>query len=133
MDAVLDLDAALLQQVGQLAHVVLRLGHGQAVAGHDHHPPGIGEHGRRVLGRNLAHRDVRREAAVSPGPGRSHFDLAEGAEQHIGERPVHGLAHEPGEDRARGADQRAADDEQVVLKNEACRGDGKAARKRKAS
>ena len=47
---------------------------------------------------------------------------AEAAEDDRDEVAVHRLAHDVGEDRARGADERAGDDQQVVRQREADRG-----------
>ena len=44
---------------------------------------------------------------------------AEAAEDHRDERAVHALAHDVGQDRARGADQRAGDDQRRVAEREA--------------
>ena len=55
----------LLEQVGELAHVVLRLRDGQAVAGHEDDLVRVGEHHGDVLGGRGAHR-----AAVGPRGGR---------------------------------------------------------------
>src|SRR5204862_7922931 len=43
----------------------------------------------------------------------------EGAEEDVRKRPVHRAAHEDREQRSRGADERAADDERVVREDEA--------------
>ena len=51
---------------------------------------------------------------------------AERAEEDVRERAVHGLAHHPREQRAGGADERARDDQQVVVQDEAGRGRGDA-------
>ena len=58
---------------------------------------------------------------VAPGPGRGRpaAAAAEGPEEHVRERAVHGLAHHPREQRAGGADERARDDQQVVVQDEA--------------
>ncbi len=47
--------------------------------------------------------------------------LAEGAEQHVGERAVHRLAHDHRQDEARRAVERAGDDQQLVVEHEAHR------------
>ena len=116
MDGVLDLDAFLLEQVGHLAQRVLGLGHRHAVAGHDDHRLGVLHDVGRVLRRAgldraalAAARRRRRRPAVA----------AEAAEDDVEDRAVHALAHDVGQDRARGADQRAGDDQQVVLQREA--------------
>ena len=56
MDGVLDVDAACLEQLGQLADRVLCLGDRQAVAGHDDHRLGVGQLDRDVVGADLADR-----------------------------------------------------------------------------
>ena len=50
-------------------------------------------------------------------------DRAEGREEHVGEAATHGLAHEAREQDARGADERARDDQQVRAEREARRRD----------
>ena len=60
MDGVRDVDTALLEQVGQLAHRVLGLGDGEAVAGHDDDLLGVGELDRRVVEADLADVAARR-------------------------------------------------------------------------
>ena len=50
VDRVLDVHPALLEQLGQLADGVLRLGDRQAVAGHHDHVLGIGQLDRDVVG-----------------------------------------------------------------------------------
>ena len=54
MDGVRDLDPTLLEQVGQLAHRVLRLRHGEAVARNDDHLLRVGELDGRVVEADLA-------------------------------------------------------------------------------
>ena len=54
VDGVLHVHAALLEEVGQLAHVVLRLRDREAVARDDDDPARVGEHDGAVLGRDLA-------------------------------------------------------------------------------
>ena len=44
--------------------------------------------------------------------------LAEGAEQHVGERTVHRLRHDDREDEAGGSVERAGDDQKFVVENE---------------
>ena len=60
MDRVLHVDAARLEELGQLADLVLGLGDGQAVAGDDDHVLGVGQLDRRVVGRDLADRAAAR-------------------------------------------------------------------------
>ena len=90
MDRVPDVDALLLEQLGELAHVVLRLRDRQPVAGDEHDPPRVGEHDRDVVrGRRADGR------AVGAGRrcGRGRVDLAERAEEDVRDRPVHRLRH----------------------------------------
>ena len=54
-------------------------------------------------------------ASCPPG-GRLH--LAEGSEQHVGERAVHRLGHDDGEDQARGTVERAGNDQQLAVEHE---------------
>src|SRR5207247_5304514 len=49
MDGVLDLDAALLELVGELLQRMLSLGDGTSVAGDDDDLAGVGEHGADIL------------------------------------------------------------------------------------
>ena len=51
VDRVFHVDAALLEDVGQLPCRVLRLGDRQPVAGDDDHPLRVGEQRAEVLGR----------------------------------------------------------------------------------
>ena len=114
MDGELHLHAFLGQGVVQLADAVLGLGHGHAVAGDDDHGPG-GRHdlggvfGRGALGRALL------------GAALAGLNLPESAEQHVGERAVHRLAHDDREDQARGAVEGPGGDQQLVVQHEAHR------------
>ena len=116
------LDAARGEGVGQLAHGVLGLGHGEAVAGDDDDLAGVGQQHADVLGRAGAHR-AGRVALLAAGGG---DDRAERAEEDVGQRAAHGRAHQPGQDDARGADQGAGHDQQVVVEHEARGGHGQA-------
>ena len=114
VDRVVDGDPALLELVGDLLDRVLGLGDGEAVAGDDHDGVGVGELDRRVLG---ADRDVgpflARPAAAAGG------GAAEAGEEDVGDRAVHRRRHLQGEDRSRGADQGAGDDQGDVVEREA--------------
>ena len=70
-----------------------------------------------MKGRILRRADLDRPVAVIRG-GRRGL-AAEAAQDHVEDRAVHPLAHDVAEDRARGADQGAGDDQQVVLQREA--------------
>ena len=114
VDRVVDRDAALLELVGDLLDRVLGLGDGEAVAGDDHDRVGVGELDRRVLG---ADRDVRALLAVAAAAagGRA----AEAGEEDVGDRAVHRRRHLHRQDRSRGADQGAGDDQRDVVEREA--------------
>ena len=115
VDGVPHLDALGLEQVRELAHVVLRLRDRETVAGHDDHALRVAEEDRRILGAHLAERAAVVRLRARGGRGRR----SERAEEDVGQRPVHRLRHEAGEDRARGADERAGDDEHLVPDREA--------------
>ena len=100
-------------------HGVLRLRGGQSVAGNEDDLVGVGEAHGGVVQRDLAHL-----AARACGGGVVH--RAEAAEQHVGDRAVHRLAHQDREDEAGEAVERAGDDEHVVAEHEAGGGRGQA-------
>ncbi len=113
VDRVLDRHALGGELRGQLLHRVLRARHRQAVAGNDDHGLGVGEQECGVVGAAAADGLLLRVAADRGG-------LApEAAEDHADERPVHRLAHDVGQDRARGADQRAGDDQHRIVERKA--------------
>ena len=114
VDRVLDLDPPLLQRVGELLDHVLRLGHGEAVAGHHHHPAGVGQHRPDVLG--APRPDAAIAARAQPLCG--DLDLAEGPEQDVRDRAAHGVAHELGQERTGGSNQGAGHDQREVVQDE---------------
>ena len=107
------LDALRLEQLGQVAHGVLRLGHGHAVARDDDDALDAVEQHGDLFGRGGLDRlvDLVGVRRVRRRPHR--------AEEHVGQRAVHRLAHDVGQDDARGADQRAGDDQHGVVDHEA--------------
>jgi hypothetical protein len=115
VDAVEDVDPLVLQQLRQRADVVLCLRDGQPVAGHEDDLPRVAEHDREVLGGRRAH------AATVLGCRATGAGLhrPERAEEDVAERPVHGAAHQHRQQRARGADERARHDQDVVVEEEA--------------
>ena len=107
----------LLEQLGELAHVVLRLRDGEAVAGHDDDLARERELHGDVVRRRRAHR-----APVVPRAGAgAGLHLAEGAEQDVRDRAVHRLRHHQREERARGADEHPGDDQHGRVEHEARR------------
>ena len=86
VDGEADVDSTLGERVEEFADFVLGLGHGHAVAGDDDDFVGGGENGRGFFGCGAADwlGFLLRRAAVC--------DLAEAAEQNVGERAVHRLA-----------------------------------------
>ncbi len=114
VDRVLDVDAALLEQLGQLADRVLRLGDGQAVARHDDDVLRVGQLDRDIVRADGPH------GATGPchGTGRV-VAAAEPADHDVQDGPVHRVGHELGQDRARGADEGARDDQDRVVDDEA--------------
>ena len=126
VDGVADVDAPGLEQIRELARDVLRLGDCKAVARDEHDAAGVGQQHRGIGGSERAHAAAARARA---GSRRTAAARAEGAEEHVGEGAVHGLAHLARQQGARGADERSRDDQQVVVQDEA-RGRGGNARER---
>ena len=90
VDRVLDLDALLLELVGEFADAVLRLRDGHAVAGHDDHLVRVREHRRDVVDARGADGPACRRRGTPPAPAATD---AERAEEHVGDRAVHRFAH----------------------------------------
>ncbi len=111
MDGEFHVHAAAHEGVEQLADLMLRLGHRQPVARHDDHTGGAFQNGGGLFRAGAAH-------VALFGFGRCGLQLTEGAEQHIGEGAVHGLAHDDGKDQARGAIQSAGDHQQLIIQCE---------------
>ena len=97
---------AALQQVGQLAHLVLRLRHGHAVARHDDDFRGIFHDIGRIFGRA----DFGVFIAVIRGARGSLF-TAKSAEQHGDKGAVHAFTHDVRENSPRCADKRACNNQ----------------------
>ncbi len=114
VDRELHLHALLPQQVGQLPRLVLRLGHGQAVARDHDHAIAVGHEHSGILRAGLAD-----DLLLAVTAAHRRRLRPEGAEEHVGQRPVHGPAHDVREDQPRGAHQRAGDDQHVVAQHEA--------------
>ena len=123
VDCVLDVDTALLELVGELADRVLRLRDRQAVARDDDHPVRVGEHHRHVLGGGRAHRPAVGGRTLRSG-GR--LQLAERAEEDVRHRAAHRAGHHQRQQGARRPDEHAADDQDVLVEDEAGRGGGDA-------
>ena len=114
VDRVLDVDTLGLEQLGQLADGVLGLRDGEAVARHDDHRLRIGQLDRHVVGADLAD-----GAAGSGGRAGGLVAATEPADHDVHDRPVHGVGHQLGQDRAGRADEGAGDDEDRVAEHEA--------------
>ena len=116
VDGELDVDALGQQEVHELADRALRLRDRHPVAGDDDHALAVGHEHRGVLGADLAQLLLALLAGRDAPAAR-----AEAGEQDVEQRAVHGPAHELGEDGARRADQRAGDEQGVVVEHEAGR------------
>ena len=89
--AYLTVGAAPFEDLGELAHGVLGLGDGHPVAGDDDERLRRLQNGDRLVDRGLVVVDS--GSACRCGAGRRRLHFAEGAEQDVGERAVHRLAH----------------------------------------
>ena len=107
-----DIDAIAGQGIVQFADAVLGLGHGHAVTGDDDHGAGGFHDLCGVLG-SCAFDGALLDRA------RGGLDLAEGAEEDVGKRAVHGLAHDDREDEAGGAVEGPGGDQELVVEHEA--------------
>ena len=102
--------AILLEQIAELTDDMLSLGHGHAVARDEHDRLRCLENEVCIVG------DDRLDLALDLG---CLLGRAEAGEQHVGQGPVHRLAHDVREDDAGGTNQRTGDNEQVVVDGEA--------------
>ncbi len=121
MDGVRNVDAACFEQVRQLPNAVLRLGDSQAVARDDDDLAGVGELDGRIVDRDLADR-----AAHARERGLRALFRSEAADEDVGDGPVHGAGHQSGQNRTRGADQGAGNDQDDIADHEAGHRDGRA-------
>ena len=112
VDGELHVHAAAGEGIEQLADLVLRLRHGEAVSGDDDDTRGRFQNGGGFLGAGGTDR------ATLPLL-RGGLQLAEGAEQNVGKGAVHGLAHDNRKNQARGTVESAGDDQQLVIEREA--------------
>ena len=92
---------------------MLRLSRGHAVSRHKDHLVCV-----RELHRNIIRRDFAHNPFDSAGSGNLR---AESSKEDVGDRPVHGTAHEDGEDETGESVERASDDQNVVTKYESSR------------
>ncbi len=120
MNGVFDLDAFGLELVAHFTQRVLRLRHRHAVARHDDDLAGVLENEGGIFRRADLHRPVAGRRR------RSRYLAAEAAKDHREEGPVHSLAHDVGQDRARRSDQRAGYDQRRIAEREADAGRGPA-------
>ena len=112
MDRVLHVHSSFLQQVADLSQFVLGLCDRQSVPGHDNHRIHVSELRGDRLGVRSHHRALADLGAIHAGRA------AEPAEGDIGERPVHALAHELGQNEPCGPDQGTGDDQHHVADHE---------------
>src|SRR6266436_4831305 len=89
-----DVDAALGERVEKFAHFVLRLRNGHAVARNDDHFVGGGENRGGFFGGGAF------DGALLLGSRGGGLNLPEAAEEYVGERAVHGLGHDDGQNEA---------------------------------
>ena len=76
----------------------------------------------RMVATSPAESDWTGRAWAAAAPPLGLHDLrADAAEEHVGERAVHGLAHDEREDESRRAVEGARDDEELVVEDEAQR------------
>src|SRR6267143_4612996 len=120
MNAEADIDAALAESVEEFANFVLGLRDGHAVAGNDDDFVGGGEDSGGFF-RGGAFDGALLLRARSGG-----LNLSEAAEEHVGERAIHGFGHDDGKNEAGGAVERASDDQQLAIEHEAHGRGGKA-------
>src|SRR5436309_2342379 len=97
---------------------MLRLRHGHSVPGHDDHFVRCCKNCCSLLRRGAAHR-----ARLLLGCGRSLL-LSERPEEHVRKRAIHRFGHVHGKDETRCAVQRASNDQQFAVQNEAHRRGG---------
>ena len=122
VDRVTHVDALLLQQLAQVAHVVLGLRDREPVAGDEDDAPCVGEHHRDVVSGRGPH-----VSAVAGSSSRSGRRLgSERTEEGLAQRPAHPAAHHDREQRSRGADESPADDQGRVVQHETGGGRGEA-------
>ena len=126
VDRVLDLDVALLKLARQLADCVLGLRDGHSIAGNNHHLAREGHLNCRIGGARCADR-----AAVLASTSCASFSAAatKAAGDDARNRAVHRVSHQSRQDRARGADDHAGNDQRRVVerqsggrRGEACEG-----------
>ena len=113
VDRVANGHTLVLQEVRHFAQRMLRLRDGHAVPGHDDHTRGIAHDEGGVVRVAALRRPV---ALISCGRIAL---LAKPAQDDGQERPVHGSAHDVGQDGPGAADQRPDDDQRGILQREA--------------
>src|SRR6185437_4924141 len=113
MNCVFDFDTFLFQLVGHFTKRMLRLGDRHAVSRYDDDFRGVLQDVRGILGRAELYR-----ALLNAGARPRGFS-AKAAKDDGNEGPVHPLAHDVGQNRARRADQCASDDQRRIPEGEA--------------
>src|SRR5216684_814840 len=92
---------------------MLRLRHGHAVAGHNDHFVGGGKNRGGFFRRGAL------DGALLLHARGGGLNLSEAAEQHVGERAIHGFGHDDGENEAARAVERTGDNQQLAVQHEA--------------
>ena len=115
--------AALAKRFGEIAHLMLRLCHGHAVAGNDDDLLRVGQQERGFIALD-GFDGPAREIRITGGTGTG--ASPERAEQDIFNWSIHSPAHVQREQRAGGAHQRAGDDHRQIVEGEPIRRDREA-------
>src|SRR4029079_7228532 len=117
MNTVFDGDAALLKNVSQLTHRVLRLCGCESIARHEDDFVCIRELSGNIVETDFAHRSLEFTTAYCRRSGTS-----ECTKQHVRHRTIHCPAHKDGENETREAVECAGDNEHFVIQYEtSCR------------
>ena len=117
VDGELHLDPGFLEDRGHFPHLVLGMGHGHAVTRDDDDLRGVTHHRRRIETGEFLHAAADRFARTT-GHHRG--------EQDVGDRPVHGLGHQLGEQRTSRTDDDAGNNQCRVAQDVAFETDGQA-------
>src|SRR5678815_1696706 len=118
MNTVFDRHPSLFECICQLAHRMLCLRCGHAIAGHEHDFVCVGHLHCDVLQTYLAHSSLLTSGSIRCG------GTAEGPEQHVSHRTVHRPAHQDRENESGEAVEGTSNNQDVILQHEAGGGGG---------